>query len=160
MWLPKRKWLRFSLGTFLLAVAVVAYGCKWVLDTVHLYAQQYYTVEALSPWIGNWQYPKGWRKTLADRLGVDYRADVFGVHLQGDRKNWEADVEGLNRLPLLDDLGFIKSKVTPDMVERIKDFRRLARLRFIETDVTEAIVEELRAALPHTEVIVEDKARF
>jgi hypothetical protein len=29
---PRRTWLRFSLGTFLLAVAVIAYGCKWVLD--------------------------------------------------------------------------------------------------------------------------------
>ena len=38
---PNRRWLRFSLATFLLAVAVIAYGCKWVLDRVNLCAGQY-----------------------------------------------------------------------------------------------------------------------
>ena len=45
---PKRRWLRFSLATFLLAIAVIAYGCKWVLDRVNLCANQYKLLASLS----------------------------------------------------------------------------------------------------------------
>jgi hypothetical protein len=178
--IPIRKWLRFSLGTFLLAVAVIAYGCKWVLDRVHLYAGQYDRLANLStdpelfrrlhpPVAGSaggeqerdhgyvrWAFaaPEGEMATLAEWLDIDYRVDVFRLAFIGSRIDFVRDMEFASRLPMLKELHIGGQTISEEIVACIKRMKGLETLSFSGTDITAESAAALKKVLPEVHITV------
>jgi hypothetical protein len=175
--IPKRRWLRFSLSTFLLAVAVIAYGCKWALHRVKLCAGQYDLLASITvrPDIhhlvppvpdnvgggnppGGVHYafaaPTGWEKEMADWLGIRYEIDVVHFQVYSPRIDLPHDVEIALRLPKLKNLGIHGEPIGDDIISACKRMKWLERLALANTDVTEETAAALKRALPNTEVSV------
>jgi hypothetical protein len=182
--IPKRTWLRFSLATFLLAVAVIAFGCKWVLDRVHLYAGQYDRLASLSsdpelfrrlhpPVVGRsglegerhegkgfgsvrWTFaaPGSKTATVAEWLGIDYQVDVVRLGISGARIDFLSDMELASRLPMLKELDIRGQTISEDIVAAIKKMKGLETLYFTDTDVNEESAAALKKVLPHVQIKV------
>jgi hypothetical protein len=124
--IPKRTWLRFSLATFLLAVAVIAYGCKWTLDRVNHYAGQYnrLAIMSMNPEQFRWLHPPvasgsgtygghfvwsfaeptGWEKAMADWMGIKYEVDVVALAIFQRTVDLARDMETALGMPHLKEL--------------------------------------------------------
>jgi hypothetical protein len=178
--IPKRKWLRFSLGTSLLAVAAIAYGCKWVLDRVYLYSGQYDRLANLStdpelfrrlhpPVPGSaggeaerdhgyvrWSFaaPEGEIATLAEWLDIDYRVEVVRLAFIGSRIDFLRDMEFASRLPMLKTLDIGGQTISEDILSCIKRMKGLETLSFANSDVTEESAAALKKVLPDVHIKV------
>jgi hypothetical protein len=160
----------------LVAVAVIAYGCKWALDRVKLCAGQYdlFSIKVrpdifhvVPPVPGNVgggnppggvQYvfaaPTGWEKKMADWLGIRYEIDVVHFQVYSPRIDLSHDVEIALRLPRLESFGIHGEPIRDDIISACKRMEWLERLTLANTDVTEETAATLKRALPNTEAFV------
>jgi hypothetical protein len=180
--IPRRRWLRFSLGTFLLAVAVIAYGCKWVLDRVKLCAGQYDVVAGLSvrddfrriapptPGLGggdggdgtrevgvfgfSFVEPQGWEKKVADWLGLSYQIDVEYLGFAYSRVDLASDLEIARKMPKLTKFSLADLTITPDILASVKRISGLETLTFTNVNMTKDEAVSLKRELPHVHILL------
>jgi hypothetical protein len=157
----KRRWLQFSLRTLMIATAVVAVACGWLGSKIEQKRRQRSAVAELikSGSQVNFDYQKS-------QAGYDTRAEPFGPAwlraLLGDNFFSEADciyclggLENLEEFPHLRLLRIMMAnRVTDDGLKYVKGLTELQDLVFIDTEVSNSAVGDLRKALPKTYIVV------
>jgi hypothetical protein len=170
--LPKRRWLRFTLASLLLFIALAGYVCKRVLDTVQLHCNQLNVVAELMDrnptkiWDGlgipssvqsggtgvSVRAPDGWAKDMADWMGLRYEADIVSINLSGERFSWERTMELVRRLPKVKRLWILRCDVPESLIDLIAEMEYLESVTFTDTDITEEMGLALKDALPNARI--------
>ena len=143
----------------------------WMLEHQN---SRYQTGKAFIPWeaLDEWQRYRP-RTTLGALFGDDYFGRVVAVHLDGkhcldaltrlpdvtqltldNATLTDSDLEQIARLSSLDTLNLSGPTITDRNVEVLKQMKQLTILAFVDTNVTEAGADRLRAVLPDCHVSV------
>jgi hypothetical protein len=186
-----RSWrsvFRLSMRALLLLILIIGCGLGWVAHVIRAGRVQRRAVAAIYQ-AGGWvvydtewdhaQNPSAWKprwpKSLVDRLGVDYFANVVFINLhdrgtdevlaqvgrlthlkQLHRAGFAVTDSGLAHLGRLSDLQLLSlddTQVTDAGLVHLKGLSGLKWLKLTSTKVTDSAVAELRKSLPQLKAI-------
>ena len=166
---PNRRWLRFSLRTMLIVLAVLcvlaarishkAIVQRQVVAWVHKtggsveYAYERYNENGCLIWPCDAELPAP--KWLIEVVGVDFFASVVHVHLGTTHV---ADLSALTRLPNLKTLSMEDHPIP--LFSSLAKLTQLEELSIERVDITEEDLDQIERALPNCRVRVDSDAYY
>lgn len=173
----KRRWLQFSLRTFLIAVLLLGVGCGWLAERVRRqraavskiirYGGQV-TYDYQLDQFGNLRrdasgnYVHGLQppapRWLRESLGDDYFRSPVKVHLEIDEgvgfedRELAALADALRSLPTLQTLSLRGSPITDRGLVHLYGLSQLRELNCMWTNVTSGGVDALQRELPQCHI--------
>ena len=163
---PKRRWLRFSLRTFLIVLTIFCVWLGWYLYRVEQQREAVKWVKENGGWVRYYyEYDSNERlvsesqppvpKWLHDILDENYFSSVVYVYL-GDTKI--SDVKPLAGLTNLEELYLHITRVSD--LKPLSGFTNLEVLGLENTNVSDEEIEKLKQALPNCKIHKSTNERF
>ena len=143
---PKRRWLQFSLRTFLVLVTVFAVWFGWLTHKAREQRKAVAWVEKMGGGVIYDAEPPG-PKWVRDILGIDFVADVSSIYLSNAQVTDVTPLAGLKNLQKLYLSHMQLSDLTP-----LAGLNDLEVLHLFRTQVSEEQVTKLKQALPHCKI--------